>query len=64
MVTFHSGYQLKDKDFRDVSALCKKFEIDLPPVYERFKRRARGRDLTSGCAVAGESWREQSINTF
>jgi len=45
IVKFHSGYDLKDKDFRDVSALCKKFGIDLPPVYERFKRRARGRDL-------------------
>jgi lincosamide nucleotidyltransferase A/C/D/E len=34
MVKFHSGYDLKDKDFRDASALCKKFGIDLPPVYE------------------------------
>ena len=32
MVKFHSGYDLKDKDFRDVSALCKKFGIDLPAV--------------------------------
>ena len=39
MVKFHSGYDLKDKDFRDVSALCKKFGIDLPAVYERFTRR-------------------------
>lgn len=38
MVEFHSGYELKDKDFRDVSALCRKFGIDLPPEYERFKR--------------------------
>jgi lincosamide nucleotidyltransferase A/C/D/E len=38
MVKFHSGYDLKDKDFQDVSALCKKFEIDLPAVYKRFKR--------------------------
>ena len=37
MVKFHSGYALKDKDFRDVSALCKKFSIDLPPEYTRFK---------------------------
>jgi len=27
MVKFHSGYQLKEKDFRDVSALCAKFGI-------------------------------------
>ncbi len=37
MVRFHSGYELKDKDFRDVSALCRKFGIDLPPEYARFK---------------------------
>ena len=39
MVKFHSGYDLRDKDFRDVSALCKKFGIELPAVYERFKER-------------------------
>jgi lincosamide nucleotidyltransferase A/C/D/E len=38
MVKFHSGYDLKDKDFRDVSALCQKFGIELPAAYERFKK--------------------------
>jgi lincosamide nucleotidyltransferase A/C/D/E len=38
MVKFHSGYELKGKDFRDVSALCGKFGIDLPPAYAQFKR--------------------------
>jgi lincosamide nucleotidyltransferase A/C/D/E len=38
MVKFHSGYPLKEKDFRDVSALCKKFGIDLPAEYEQFKK--------------------------
>jgi len=38
MVKFHSGYELKDKDFRDVSALCRKFGIELPPEYARFKK--------------------------
>ena len=37
-VKFHSGYELKDKDFRDVPALCRKFGIDLPPEFEQFKR--------------------------
>ena len=36
-VKFHSGYDLREKDFRDVSALCKKFGIELPAVNERFK---------------------------
>ena len=39
MVKFHSGYDLKDKDFRDVSALCNKFGIELPAEYERLKER-------------------------
>jgi lincosamide nucleotidyltransferase A/C/D/E len=39
MVKFHSGYDLRNKDFRDVSALCKKFGIELPAVCERFKER-------------------------
>lgn len=39
MVKFHSGYQLKEKDFRDVSALCRKFGIALPVEYEHFKER-------------------------
>lgn len=38
MVKFHSGYKLKEKDFRDVSALCRKFGIDLPREYERFRK--------------------------
>lgn len=37
MVKFHSGYELKEKDFWDVSALCEKFGMALPAEYERFK---------------------------
>jgi len=36
-VRFHAGYELQEKDFRDVSALCEKFGINLPEAYERFK---------------------------
>ena len=36
MVEFHSGYELKEKDFQDVQALCKKFDIALPEEYSRF----------------------------
>ena len=38
MVKFHSGYELKEKDFRDVSALCEKFGIELPREYSPFKQ--------------------------
>jgi lincosamide nucleotidyltransferase A/C/D/E len=38
VVRFHSGYKLKEKDFRDVSALCKKFGIELPEAFAQFKR--------------------------
>jgi lincosamide nucleotidyltransferase A/C/D/E len=35
-VRFHAGYELQEKDFRDVSRLCKKFAIKLPAMYKRF----------------------------
>ena len=37
MVKFHSGYKLKDNDFGDVSALCKKFGIELPQAFAHFR---------------------------
>jgi lincosamide nucleotidyltransferase A/C/D/E len=37
-VKFHSGYKLKEKDFRDVSALCKKFGIELPEAFTQFRK--------------------------
>lgn len=37
MVKFHSGYELTDKDLRDVSAICEKFELELPDEYKRMK---------------------------
>jgi lincosamide nucleotidyltransferase A/C/D/E len=37
-VKFHSGYTLREKDFRDVSALCKKFCIELPEAFAQFKK--------------------------
>lgn len=37
-VKFHSGYQLKEKDFRDVSALCERFDIQLPEAFDQFKK--------------------------
>jgi lincosamide nucleotidyltransferase A/C/D/E len=42
MVKFHSGYQLKEKDCQDVSALCWKLGIDLPVGYERFNKSKPG----------------------
>jgi len=37
MIKFHSGYELTDKDFSDVSALCEKFGLMLPEEYRKFK---------------------------
>jgi lincosamide nucleotidyltransferase A/C/D/E len=34
MVKFHSGYELKEKDLKDVSAICEKFGIELPDEYK------------------------------
>jgi len=33
LVRFHSGYRLKPKDFHDVTSLCRRFGIELPPEY-------------------------------
>jgi lincosamide nucleotidyltransferase A/C/D/E len=35
---FHSGYELKAKDFADVSALCRKFGLALPEEYTQFRK--------------------------
>lgn len=42
-VKFHSGYEPKEKDFRDVSALCERFGIALPSEYERFRKKSQAR---------------------
>ena len=35
---FHSGYELKEKDYRDMTALCKKFNLELPDEYKEFQQ--------------------------
>lgn len=37
-IKFHSGYELNEKDYKDVLSLCQKFGINLPDVYTRFKK--------------------------
>ena len=37
MVGFHTGYELDMKDYRDVSALCERFGIELPSEYSKFR---------------------------
>lgn len=37
VVKFHSGYELKEKDFKDISAICDKFGMELPEEYHKFK---------------------------
>jgi hypothetical protein len=39
IVKFHSGCQLQERDFTDVSALCEKFGLELPEEYAQFHRR-------------------------
>lgn len=36
MVKFHTGYELTEKDYKDVLAVCTKFNIALPDEYTRF----------------------------
>ncbi|MEA2056458.1 MAG: alpha/beta hydrolase [Patescibacteria group bacterium] len=35
LVEYHTGYDLRDKDYHDVKALCEKFNIELPEKYKR-----------------------------
>jgi lincosamide nucleotidyltransferase A/C/D/E len=37
VVKFHHGYELKEGDLTDVSAICEKFGIELPAEYQRIK---------------------------
>lgn len=37
VVKFHHGYELKEKDLKDVSAICEKVGIELPAEYKRIK---------------------------
>lgn len=37
LVEFHTGYELDLNDYRDVSAICEAFGLELPPEYNRFK---------------------------
>lgn len=34
MVQFHTGYQLRETDFKDVQVLCKKFDLPYPDEYK------------------------------
>jgi lincosamide nucleotidyltransferase A/C/D/E len=38
MVKFHTGYKLRDRDFKDVLALCERFGIELPEEYAHLKK--------------------------
>jgi len=39
MVEFHTRYDVDENDYRDVKALCQRFGIALPEVYEKFEKR-------------------------
>ncbi len=38
LIKFHTGYKLDENDYHDVSALCKRFGIELPEEYEGFAK--------------------------
>jgi lincosamide nucleotidyltransferase A/C/D/E len=45
LVRWHTGYELAEKDFQDVLALCDRFTLDVPPDYRAGKRRHLVRDI-------------------
>jgi len=38
MIKFHTGYKLRESDFKDISALCARFGIDYPEEYAALKK--------------------------
>jgi lincosamide nucleotidyltransferase A/C/D/E len=42
MVKFHTGYELDENDYHDVSALCKRFSIEIPDEYGKFTQEGSG----------------------
>jgi lincosamide nucleotidyltransferase A/C/D/E len=38
VVKFHSGYDLKEKDCKDVLAVCEKFDLEIPHEYLQLKQ--------------------------
>ena len=36
-VEFHTGYDVDENDYRDTKALCERFNIPLPKIYEKFE---------------------------
>ena len=38
IIIFHTDYEPDENDYKDVSALCKKFGIEFPKEYARFKQ--------------------------
>jgi lincosamide nucleotidyltransferase A/C/D/E len=37
MVEFHTGYEVDKDDYRDVKALCERFELAMPKCYDKFR---------------------------
>ena len=40
IVRFHTGYAVDENDFKDVSALCARFGIEIPPDYSKFLKKS------------------------
>ena len=38
VVKFHTGYFLKEKDYKDVLAVCKKYALEIPDEYLQLKK--------------------------
>ncbi|HHW11154.1 MAG TPA: GNAT family N-acetyltransferase [Firmicutes bacterium] len=63
LLRFHTGYELKDKDFHDIAALCEHFGLELPGEYRRAllkAKRIRERSPTVEeflCLRADAGWR-------
>lgn len=39
MIAYHSGYPLRPHDNQDVAALCRRFDLPVPPEYAHLRER-------------------------
>lgn len=41
LVQFHTGYSFDENDYRDVSALCRRYHLELPAEYAAFEEKMK-----------------------
>jgi lincosamide nucleotidyltransferase A/C/D/E len=51
LVKFHTGYKVDEKDYKDVTALCNRFNLELPREYVGFNKNMKIMVFTEGTVL-------------